>query len=133
MPLTGGGVKPAEGSQMKVNSAFININSPEPEKLRQFYGEVVGLAKRPDMGDAYDIGGAVLGIDGHSELSGPAKEPARVLIDLFVDDLQAEQARLEGQGVPFIRKGGREYWGGVISTFLDPDGNYVQLIEYKPQ
>lgn len=55
-----------------------------------------------------------------------------MLIDFFVDDLKAEQARLESRGVKFIRKEGKEYWGGVISTFLDPDGNYCQLIEYKP-
>jgi len=71
-------------------------------------------------------------IDGHSEIHGPTKEPPRVLLNLMVDDLAAEQSRLEGQGVRFIRTAGREYWGGVISTFLDPDGNYIQLIEYKP-
>jgi predicted enzyme related to lactoylglutathione lyase len=56
-----------------------------------------------------------------------------MLVNFFVDDLQAEQSRLEGQGVRFIRTAGREEWGGVISTFLDPDGNYCQLIEYRPE
>ncbi len=50
-----------------------------------------------------------------------------------MDDLKAEQARLEAQGVQFIRKEGKEFWGGVISTFLDPDGNYAQLMEFKQQ
>jgi catechol 2,3-dioxygenase-like lactoylglutathione lyase family enzyme len=50
----------------------------------------------------------------------------------MVDDIAAEEARLEALGVTFIRKQGREDWGGVISTFLDPDGNYGQLIEFKP-
>ena len=27
---------------------------------------------------------------------------------------------------------GREAWGGVISTFADPDGNLCQLIQYDP-
>ena len=45
----------------------------------------------------------------------------------------AEQSRLEEQGVKFIRTAGKEYWGGVISTFLDPDGNYCQLVQYKPE
>jgi predicted enzyme related to lactoylglutathione lyase len=51
---------------------------------------------------------------------------------MFVEDVAAEQARLEAQGVEFIRKQGREYWGGIISTFLDPDGNYAQILEYRP-
>ena len=49
-----------------------------------------------------------------------------------MNDLASEQSRLEAKGVPFIRNAEREYWGGVISTFLDPDGNYLQMIEYKP-
>ena len=56
-----------------------------------------------------------------------------MLLNFMVDDLAAEQKRLEAQGVKFIRTAGKEYWGGVISTFVDPDGNYPQLIEFKPQ
>ena len=80
-----------------------------------------------------DAGGATIGIDRHSDTAGPAREPSRMLIDLFVDDISAEQTRLEANGVKFIRDKGKEYWGGVISTFQDPDGNYVQLIEYKQE
>ncbi|MEX2245261.1 MAG: VOC family protein [Dehalococcoidia bacterium] len=118
---------------MKPTGLFINVNSEDPQRLMKFYADVVGLPRKPEMGEgALDAAGATLGFDGHSELKGATKEPARVLIDLFVDDLKAEQARLEGQGVKFIRKEGKEAWGGVISTFVDPDGNYCQLIEYKP-
>ena len=55
------------------------------------------------------------------------------LVDLVVDDVKAEQSRLEAAGVRFIRTGGKEEWGGTISTFLDPDGNYCQLIQYPQQ
>ena len=119
---------------MKVNTFLINLTSQDPERLKAFYGETIGLDKNPDMGDgAFHAGGAVIGIDGHSETKGAAKEPQRVLIDFFVDDIKAEQSRLEGKGVKFLRSEGKEYWGGVISTFQDPDGNYCQIIEYKPE
>ena len=119
---------------MKVNSFLINLTSDDAERLKAFYAEVVGLPKNPDMGDdAFQAGGATIAIDGHSETKGAAKEPQRVLINFFVDDLKAEQSRLEGQGVKFIRTAGKEWWGGVISTFLDPDGNYCQIIEYRPE
>ena len=118
---------------MKVTNFFINLTSEDPERLKGFYRNVVGLTPNTEMGDsAFHAGGATLGIDGHSDIRGSAKEPQRVLIDFFVDDLKAEQQRLEAQGVKFIRSAGKEYWGGIISTFLDPDGNYCQLIEYKP-
>jgi predicted enzyme related to lactoylglutathione lyase len=119
---------------MKVNSLVINITSEKPDRLLTFYRDVVGLPPNPDIGDgAFLAGGTPFIVDGHSSTKGATKEPQRVLVNFFVDDLAAEQSRLEEQGVKFIRTAGKEYWGGVISTFLDPDGNYCQLIEYKPE
>ena len=117
---------------MKVNSFLINLTSEDPELMRSFYEDIVELPKREGMGEgAFALGDATLAVDGHSETRGRAQEPQRVLIDFFVDDLAAEQKRLEAAGVKFIRTAGKEPWGGVISTFLDPDGNYCQLIEFK--
>jgi predicted enzyme related to lactoylglutathione lyase len=118
---------------MKVNQLLVNVNSENPARLTKFYAEVVGLPKNPDMGETAMMAGTTpFLIDGHSDIKGATKEPPRVLLNLMVDDLAAEQKRLEGQGVKFIRTAGKEYWGGVISTFVDPDGNYCQLIEFKP-
>ena len=118
---------------MNVTDLLINLTSDNPERLAAFYRDTVGLPPNPNMGDAaMKAGGATLTIDGHSQVKGAAKEPQRVLIDFFVDDLAGEQARLEKLGVPFIRTAGKEPWGGIISTFTDPDGNYCQLIEYRP-
>jgi len=119
---------------MHVQSMVVNITSEQPTELAAFYRDIVGLAPNPQIGEtAFDAGGTAFLIDGHSETKGPAKEPQRVLINLFVDDLAAEQKRLESRGVRFIRRAGREYWGGVISTFVDPDGNYCQLVEFKAE
>ncbi len=117
---------------MQVNSVSINLNSADPERLTAFYRDVVGFPVDEASGGLFVRGGIHLFVDGHSEISGPAQEPARVLINFFVDDLRAQQARLEAAGVPFIRKEGVEFWGGVISTFVDPDGNYCQLMEFNP-
>ncbi len=117
---------------MHVTSFNINLTSEQPERVTAFYRDVVGLPMN-DRLDAFLVGpDAQILIDGHSETKGPAKEPQRVLINMFVEDIAAEQARLQTQGVTFIREQGKEYWGGVISTFLDPDGNYLQLIEFRP-
>jgi predicted enzyme related to lactoylglutathione lyase len=117
---------------MNVNSVVIQMTSEQPERLVAFYRDVVGLPPNSQIGEeAFSVGGASFIIDGHSETTGPTKEPARAMISLFVDDLTSEQERLEGHGVEFIRTAGKEWWGGVISTFVDPDGNYCQIIEYK--
>jgi predicted enzyme related to lactoylglutathione lyase len=119
---------------MKASNFFVAVSSEDPERLRAFYRETVGLEPFPEMGPgAFHAGEGTFAIAEHSEVHGATKEPQRTLFNFFVDDLAAEQRELEARGVPFIRKAGREPWGGIISTFVDPDGNYMQLVEYKPE
>jgi predicted enzyme related to lactoylglutathione lyase len=113
-----------------VNAFILNITSDQPEALRRFYRDVVGLPVASEVSEAtFTVGGGYLSVDAHSEIRGPTKEPQRDLLNFLVADLEAEQRRLEARGVPFIRTAGREDWGGVISTFLDPDGNYCQIVQ----
>ncbi len=119
---------------MDVTGSFINITTDDAARLGAFYRDTVGLTQEEGMGPyAFKFGGTTLAFDGHSETHGAAKEPARVLFSMFVDDLAAEQKRLEAAGVKFSRTAGKEEWGGTISTFADPDGNLMQLIEFKGQ
>lgn len=119
---------------MKVNQLILNINSENPERLIAFYRDTVGLPAQEGMGPgAFNLNGALLVLDGHSDVKGQTTEARRYLFSFMVDDLAAEHDRLEAAGVQSIRKMGREYWGGVISTFADPDGNYFQVMEYKPE
>jgi predicted enzyme related to lactoylglutathione lyase len=118
---------------MNVTQTFIQLTSPDPARLHSFYKDVIGLTPQPDMGEStFKLGeGVFFGIDAHSDIKGPNREPARHIIDFWVDDVKAERERIEGQGVQFIRKEGQEFWGGIISTFVDPDGNYGQIIEWR--
>ncbi len=120
---------------MEINEVSIQLASPDPQRLAAFYRDVVGLKPTEGMGDqSFHIGPAgVLFIVEHSEVSGPTAEPARAIIDLHIGGLDAEHERLERAGVKFIRNKGVEFWGGVISTFEDPDGNRIQLMEYRPE
>lgn len=107
----------------------VSRSSGDADRLRAFFRDIVGLSDdHPELGSPFLAGGTSIYISPHSEVHGPAQEPARVILNLFVDDLAAEQKRVEGHGVKFLRTAGREYWGGVISTFEDPDGNYMQII-----
>lgn len=118
---------------MEVTSFNVNVTSEHPDRLAAFYREIVGLEVESEMGEgAFKVAGAHFLIDGHSETVGDTKEPQRALINFFVADLAAEQSRLEAEGVKFVRTAGEEFWGGKISTFVDPDGNYAQLIEFNP-
>ena len=120
---------------MNVNSLIVNVNSGDPDRLTSFYRETVQLPPQEGMGPgAFQLGGenAVFIIDGHSEVSGKAKEPPRVLINFMVDSAADETARLEAAGVPVVRRLGVQDWGGIISTFTDPDGNYFQVMQFDP-
>lgn len=92
----------------------------------------MGLALEPSSGGFAISKSAMLFIDGHSDISGGTKETARIPINFFVDDIESEEARLKGAGVSFSRSQGEGEWGGVISTLADPDGNLLQLIEFRP-
>ena len=120
---------------MEISEVSIQLASPDPQRLSAFYRDVVGLKPAEGMGDqSFHVGPAgVLFIVDHSEISGPTAEPARAIIDLHITGLDAEHDRLSKAGVTFIRDRGVEVWGGVISTFEDPDGNRIQLMEYRPE
>jgi predicted enzyme related to lactoylglutathione lyase len=113
---------------MEVAYAAITITSEQPDVLMAFYRDVVGLPAWPGMDFALAAGPAMLVFDAHSEVRGKATEPARWLLNLGVTNLKSETERLKAAGVRCIRDHGREEWGGVISTFIDPDGNYFQLM-----
>jgi len=118
--------------RMQVTEFGINLTSEEPDRLLAFYRDVVGFPVQELSGGLNVRPGVQLFIDGHSETHGAAKEPSRVLINFWVESVAAEEERLKAAGVRFIRSQGTEYWGGVISTFVDPDGNYCQLMEFHP-
>jgi predicted enzyme related to lactoylglutathione lyase len=119
---------------MKPTGFVVNVTSDQPHRLVEFYRDVVELPPNPQIGDeAFLVGeGSSFVVDGHSETHGMAKEPQRWLISYFVEDVEAEQARLKAKGVSFVRELGVEWWGGIISTFSDPDGNYCQIIQFDP-
>ncbi len=116
---------------MNITGFNVNLNSEQPERLAAFYRDTVGLEQEPmEEGGGFRVTDTFsLFIDGHSEVHGSAKEPARALLNFVVPDARAAREALEAKGVQFIRKEGVEFWGGVISTFLDADGNYCQLMQ----
>ena len=120
---------------MKVEQFVVNVNSQEPEKLIAFYRDIVGLRVNPDFGPgAFMVGSSsfvALIVEGHSEVKGATKEPQRVLLNFLVTDLASEETRLKDQGVRFVTSATREPGFGTIATFIDPDGNYCQLMELE--
>jgi hypothetical protein len=96
--------------------------------MKEWYRACFPDAKENQMG-AFEFGGAALFVEEHSEVSGPAKEPARMIINLSVDDCRAIESHLRSQNVNWIREV-EQTPHALIGTVSDPDGNYVQVIQW---
>ena len=110
--------------------ASLLVGSSQAAALKDWYRQAFGVSEN-DMG-AFDFGGVQLFIEEHSEISGPTKEPARVIINLNVDDCRAIESQLKAAGVTWTRPVEQMDFG-VIGTVDDPDGNLVQVIQWGAQ
>ena len=119
---------------MQIHELTLMIGTDQPAALAHFYGDVLGLPRRTKSHDpVFEVAGSYIRILDHSGVRGASADPARMQINLFVDDVRAEWRRLSGQGVVFVREPQAEPWGGLVATMTDPDGNYVQILEFKPR
>lgn len=103
------------------------IGSSNVDEMKTWYRRAFDL-EESQMG-AFDLGGVLLFIEPHSEVSGPTKEPARCIINLDVEDGWTTARHLRDIGTRFVREAEQAPFG-VIATALDPDGNYVQVIQW---
>ena len=108
------------------------IWTEDMSRLLPFYRDVLGL--KPQMENegfvAFEASsGAALALGAHSEVKGRSQDPYRMMVDLQVDDCQAEYERLSKQGVEFLKAPGKEGDGAIIATLFDPDGNILQLFQ----
>lgn len=103
------------------------IGSSQPDAMKDWYRKAFEVAEN-DMG-AFDFSGFQVFIEPHSEVSGPTKEPARVIINLNVPDCRAIETHLKSQNVRWVREVEQMPFG-LIGTVADPDGNYLQIIQW---
>ncbi len=101
------------------------------EAMARFYRDRLGLTPRTSKPDFinFEWGGVRLSVGIHDRVRGASREPLRIMVNLAVDDIHAVHARLASSGVVFTRTPEAEEWGGQVATFLDPDGNLLQLLQ----
>ena len=109
----------------------ITIWTDNLKRLLIFYRDTLGLNPRSEHADFinFQFGEMRLNIGLHNRVIGSNSEPYRIMINLGVDDINIEHTRLMSMGVEFIRTPEQETWGGWVATFLDPDGNVLQLLQ----
>src|SRR4051794_2985388 len=77
------------------------IGSSNVDAMKEFYRKGFDVTEN-EMG-AFDFGGIQVFVEEHSEVSGPTKEPARVIINLNVTDATSLGKHLEDLGANFVR------------------------------
>ncbi len=121
----------ATGQIQGVAGVLIWTEAERFPAMASFYRDRLGLrprSSRPDFIN-FDWGGVRLSVSVHDRVSGQSRDPHRIMVNLAVDDIRAAHARLAAAGVVFTRAPEEEEWGGRVATFLDPDGNLVQLLQ----
>ena len=116
--------------------AGASIWSEDLHNLLPFYRDVLGLKVVHESIGFVVLGenqpdAVTLGLGTHSEVHGRNADPARHMIGLESDDLIGDWERLKDAGVEFIEDP-TEYGGDMsIATLKDPEGNLVQLWQYR--
>ncbi|HEX5809998.1 MAG TPA: VOC family protein [Anaerolineales bacterium] len=116
--------------------AGASIWSEDLHNLLPFYRDMLGLKVVHESTGFVVLGenqpnAVTLGLGTHSEVHGRNADPARHMIGLESDDLIGDWERLRDAGVEFVEDP-TEYGGDMsIATLKDPEGNLVQLWQYR--
>lgn len=103
------------------------------KKLLPFYRDVLGLKVQVDTPEfvvfANGPGEPAVTLGTHSEVKGDNRDAARHMVGLTTDDVKGDYERLKSKGVEFL-SGLEEFPQVTVATFKDPEGNYVQLLQF---
>ena len=111
--------------------AGVTIWTDDLDRLLPFYRDILGLTPHSvhPTSAAFSFGEVRLNLGLHSEVTGKTRDPYRIMINLGTQDIHDAHRRLTAQEVEFLRPPEQEHWGGWVATFLDPDGNVLQLLQ----
>jgi len=127
------------GGKMIKGLESILIGAANAEKLAEFYRDVVGLSQNDEFemgennekGFLFDAGTTSIAIIDHSEVSGTNKNPERIILNFEVSDIEKETKRLDKLNVKKKQDIYHLEGYGLIATFIDPEGNFFQLVQIK--
>jgi catechol 2,3-dioxygenase-like lactoylglutathione lyase family enzyme len=104
----------------------ILLGSAQPGILRDWYTKALAPDQGPD--GPIDLGGFLLIIEQRDDVEAKNNEPGRMIVNFHVDDFAAVEAQLRAAGVEWLVPAD-DRPGGRFGTFVDPDGNYLQIIQ----
>jgi predicted enzyme related to lactoylglutathione lyase/catechol 2,3-dioxygenase-like lactoylglutathione lyase family enzyme len=109
------------------------LASPDPERLHAWYAAAFD-PQQDTKANGYRVltfGGFTILIDRRDDVTGPNPEPGRTILNFDVADARTVADRLDQMGVAWKAEL-EEREPGLFATAIDPDGNYVQIIQLHP-
>lgn len=110
------------------------LASTDPERLRAWY--VTALSPDQDREiEGYRMlkfGDFYVTIDTRDDVTAKNPEPGRVILNFEVDDARAVAAHLDEMGASWLAPL-EDRGGSLFATAIDPDGNYVQIIQLSEE
>ena len=95
-----------------------------------FYRDILGLKLVGRTSEnsnfaTFDVGGTDFSI--HGGYSGKSNGP--IQIHFVTDDIYSDVERMKNNGTKFSEEIKEVPWGGLEATFVDPDGNEIDLYQ----
>jgi predicted enzyme related to lactoylglutathione lyase len=106
------------------------LASPDPDRLGDWYAAALQPAEDARV-DGYRVlrfGDFHILIDRRDDVTGSNPQPGRMILNFDVADARALVARLDDLGARWLSEL-EDRDGSLFATAVDPDGNYLQLIE----
>ncbi len=113
---------------MKLDSAIFYTNNLK--KAIDFYKNTVGLSLdyvREDKFASFNLGNGKLGIKQAKE---KREMPGHQSLFIATDNIKKDYSRFKKRGIIFLKDLTEEAWA-VNFSFLDPDGNKIQIVFKK--
>jgi predicted enzyme related to lactoylglutathione lyase len=110
------------------------LASTDPERLGAWYAAALDPEEDTKV-DGYRVltfGGFNVLIDSRDDVGDHNPEPGRVILNFDVADARAVAARMDDLGVAWLAAL-EDRDGSLFATAVDPDGNYVQIIQLSPE
>ena len=121
----------------------VSIFSENPDRLKEFYVNVLMFKEtiKVDRPGEYGYGievakGYKLWVAIHSEVKGKSNEKFRIMLSFYVDDIKSyfdriiKESKVKILESPTLACVGIKGEERIICSFLDPDGNLIQMVQF---
>ncbi|MBF6473065.1 MULTISPECIES: VOC family protein [Nocardia] len=124
---------------MNITASVISLNVPDPVASAKFLIDHLGFEEKMSADgfvslDRDDAGLNVVylrtGLASFKPKSAAGSAGEGLLVAFVVDDIDAEYARLQGEGVPIVTPIETEEWGERYFQMSDPNGIIIQLVQW---